>query len=108
MSDTPEVASPLAPQGASPLVEADPNSINTLIQERIDEVFNTLPTAKDEAGNYLLTDAKLTLMVEYYRKQRAHFLIESQQKEDKAASKGPRKATPKSVAAAIAATEDLL
>lgn len=105
-----EAASPLAPLGDSPLKEADLNSLNTFIKERIDEIFNLHPTVKDEEGNYLLTDAKLNQMVDYYRKERARFLIESQEKEAKALSKatGPRKAAPKSVAAMIAASEDLL
>ena len=100
--------SPLAPPGDSPLKEAEPGSINELIKERIDEIFNLHPTAKDEEGNYLLTEAKLNQMVEYYRKERSRFLVESQEKEAKALAKGPRKAVPKSVAAALAASEDLL
>ena len=104
-----EQVSPLAPPGDSPLKEAEPGSINELIKDRIDEIFNIRPTEKDDEGNYLLTDRKLDQMVEYYRKERTRFLVESQEKEAKAATKGTRKAVPKSVAEALATRgEDLL
>jgi hypothetical protein len=110
MSEQQSEASPLAPIGTSPLVEADPGSLNTLIKERIDEIFNLNPLPKDDNGNYLLTEAKLQQMVDYYRKERVRFLVESQEKEAKAAEKGirgPRKAAPKSIADALKG-EDLL
>ena len=54
-------------------------------------------------------DRKLDQMAEYFRKERTRFLVESQEKEAKALTKGTRKAVPKSVAEALATRgEDLL
>jgi predicted ATP-binding protein involved in virulence len=106
MSDNQSPASPLSPV-VSPLLEADPNSLNELIQERIDEIMNIRPLMKDQNGNYILTDAKLTEMVNYYRKKRVIFLKESQQKELKPREKRQKK-PPASVAEALASSEDLL
>jgi hypothetical protein len=89
--------SPLAPE-ASPLAEADPNSINELIGERIDEAFNMPPL--------LLTDTHLRNIVEYYRRERARFLVESQNKPARAPAGQRRK--PTSVADALASTSDLI
>ena len=97
--------SPLSP-ATSPLLEADPNSINELIKERIDEIMNIPPLAKDAEGNYLLTDDKLRLQVRYYQQERLRFLKESQEKESR-----PRaKRQPRAVAAeeAKVALRDLL
>lgn len=96
MSDPSPPPSPLAPE-VSPLLEADPNSINALIAERIDEIFNKPPA--------LLTDEDLRVQVEYYRRERERFLLESQQKPVR---QGPRKKAPTSVKEAIASTIDLL
>ena len=68
------------PPPPSPLLKADPNSINELIKERIDEIMNIPPLAKDAEGNYLLTDDKLRLQVRYYQQERLRFLKESQEK----------------------------
>lgn len=91
MSDS----SPLAPE-TSPLVEADPNSLNELIQGRIDEIFNKPPL--------MLSDDDLRLQVEYYRRERLRFLKES---ENKPPRSGPRKKTPTSVSDALSSSTDL-
>jgi hypothetical protein len=89
---------PLAPE-TSPLSEPDPNSLNELIESRIDDMFNK-PSLK-------ITDADLKVMVEYYQKERLRFKIESDQKDQK--PKGTRsKRAPTSVADAIAGTADML
>jgi hypothetical protein len=89
-------SSPLSPE-ASPLTEADPNSLNEFIQ-RVAEIFNK-PILE-------VSDQELLVAVEYYQKERARFKIESQQKEQRPKANGKgRKIT--SVADAIA-TEDLL
>lgn len=95
MSDATQ--SPLAPS-VSPLLEADPNSINEFIQQRVDDVFNTRPL--------LLDDAALRVAVEYYRAQRERFLKESQEKANKPPA--ARRKAPASVAEALASTTDLL
>ena len=97
MSDEPTEPSPLAPE-VSPLAEADPNSVNVFIQERVDEIFNTPPA--------LLTDEKLQVAVEYYRRERARFLLESQNKPARAT--GPRRKAPTSVQDALDSSADLL
>lgn len=88
---------PLAP-AVSPLLEADPNSVNELIANRIDEIFNKPPA--------LLTDDDLRVQVEYYRRERLRFLLESQNKPARAS--GPRKKTPTSVSDALGSDVDLL
>jgi hypothetical protein len=105
MSD-PTPSSPLAPE-VSPLAEADSASLNLLIAERIDAVFNQPPLAKDEHGNYVLTDADLNIMVAYFQKERGRFLLESQAKEA-AGPKTRRKPVPQSVTDALASNMDLL
>lgn len=97
MSDIPTEPTPLAP-AVSPLAEADPNSINAFIAERVDAIFNKPPA--------LLTDDDLKIAVEYYRKERARFLIESQNKPARAT--GPRRKVPTSIADALNSTTDLL
>ena len=97
MSETPPI-SPLAP-AVSPLLEADPNSINEMIQSRVDDIFNKKPL--------LLSEDDLRIAVEYYRKERHRFMLESQAK----LAKGPtvRRKAPTSVADALATPiEDLL
>jgi len=99
MSD-PTTRPALAPE-VSPLTEADPNSLNILIQERIDEIFNKKPT--------LLTDDDLRVIVEYYQKERLRFKAESQIKEAKPkAPAGARRKVPTSVAEALSTSLDLL
>jgi hypothetical protein len=88
--------SPLAPQ-TSPLLEADPNSLNELIQERINDIFNTPPLQ--------LTDDKLRVAVEYFRRERERFVKESAEKPQRT---GPRKKTPTSVSEALSSSADLL
>ena len=106
MSDNQVPISPLAP-AVSPLLEADPGAINDLIAERIDDIFNTPPLARDAEGNFLLTDAKLVTIVEYYRKERLRFMQESAVKAA-AGPKAPRKKVPGSVKEALTAAEDLI
>lgn len=93
-----EPTSPLAPE-VSPLLEADPNSINTFIQERVDKIFNKPPL--------LLSDEDLKVAVEYYRNERVRFAKESLNKESKPRVKAGTKA-PKSVKEALASIEDLI
>ena len=83
--------SPLSP-ATSPLLEADPNSLNELIKERIDDIMNISPLAKDADGNYLLTNDKLRLQVRYYQQERLRFLKESQEKESR--PRAARKSAP--------------
>lgn len=84
-----------APEGTSPLAEADPNSLNDLIEERIADILNEPPLT--------VSDAKLAKVVAYYRLGRARFAKESAEK----AAAGPRRkaAAPKSVAEALAAAQ---
>ena len=95
MSETEVPISPLAPD-VSPLAEADPNSINELIQQRIDDIFNKPPA--------LLTDEDLKFQCEYYRRERARFLIESQTKPVRATT---RRKAPTSVKEALESSSDL-
>ena len=89
----------LLPPGNSPLNEADPNSLNTLISDRITDIFNKPPL--------LVTDADLDAMVEYYQKERLRFKLESEMKEQR--PRVARKTTPTSVAEALnIATADLI
>lgn len=88
--------SPLAPS-VSPLIEADPNSLNELIQQRLDDIFNKKPPFSDE---------DLIIMVRYYQKERLRFMQESALKELK--PKATRRTAPKSVAEALSSSEDLL
>jgi hypothetical protein len=96
--------SPLAPE-QSPLAEADPNSLNEFIQNRVNEVFNKKPI--------LYSEQDINDVVEYYQKERLRFKIESQQKELRPkAARGTSKKPPTSVADALAAVstsaDDLL
>jgi|HubBroStandDraft_2_1064218.scaffolds.fasta_scaffold56532_4 hypothetical protein len=95
MSDTPHI-SPLAPT-SSPLAEADPNAINEFIEERVNVLFNKKPP---------FTDDELRPMIEYYRRERARFAVESAQKPP--GRTGAKRKTPTSVAEALASSEDLL
>lgn len=100
MSDNPTPA--LAPE-VSPLLEADPNSVNILTAERIDDIFNKKPI--------LLTDADLQQAVEYYRRERDRYKVESQEKDQKKTAAGPRRRAgpaPKSVSEALQSGMDLL
>lgn len=90
----------LMPPGASPLTEADPNSLNTLIAERITDIFNRPPL--------MISDADLDAMIEYYQRERLRFKQESEMKEQRPRGTS-RKKTPESVAEALEiATVDLL
>jgi hypothetical protein len=90
----------LEPIGGSPLTEADPNSLNELIQERITDLFNKKPIS--------VSDADLIQMVEYYRRERVRFKAESLAKEQKEPKpRGAKRATPKSVVEALASAEEL-
>lgn len=96
MSDDPTA---LAPTQASPITEADPNSINELIGDRLVEIFNKPPL--------LVSDDDLRLMVQYYQKERARFKQESAEKEQR--PRTVRRKAPQSVAEALAtATPDLI
>jgi hypothetical protein len=106
MSEQTTERSPLEPD-FSPLAEADPNSVNILIGERINKIMNTRPAD--------ITDDDLAAMVAYYRSERARFILESQNKAPRA-KPGTKpaakpKAAPKSVAevmAQAAAFDDML
>jgi hypothetical protein len=92
-----DAASPLTP-ATSPLTEADPNSLNELVSERLNEIFNKPPLS--------VSDDDLRLMVLYYQKERLRFKQESLEKESKPKT---RRTTPASVKEALAiATEDLI
>jgi hypothetical protein len=95
----------LAP-AVSPLTEASAGSLNEFISSRVDDIFNTDPRERDAAGNYVLTDSKLRLICEYYRKERQRFLSESQAKEAAGGAGRKKKPTPKSVAEALADNSD--
>lgn len=83
----------------SPLGEADPNSVNVLIAERITDIFNKPPL--------LVNDMDLELMIEYYQRERVRFKAESEIKEQRPRTKGRK--VPDSVGEALAqATVDLL
>lgn len=86
----------LAPD-SSPLSEADAGSINELVQQRIDDIFNKPPL--------LLTDADLRFQVEYYQRERIRFMQESAVKEQRPKIK---RKVPTSIADAIASSTDLL
>lgn len=89
----------LIPIGASPLSEADPNSVNTLIAERITDIFNKPPLS--------VTDSDLNAMVDYYQRERMRFKAESQLKEQR--PRGTARRKPESVAEALTiATEDMI
>lgn len=87
----------LAPT-TSPLAEADPDSINLLIKQRVSEIFNTRPL--------LLSDEDLRIAIGYYRRERVRFQQESAVKAN--APPKARKKTPTSVAEALISADDLL
>lgn len=96
----PSDTSPLAP-AVSPLLEADANSINDFIEDRVNEIFNKKPL--------LLSDDDLRIAVGYYRQERQRFMVESQAKANKAPSAtGGRRKTPTSVSDALSSSADLL
>lgn len=97
MSDDISSIAPLAPE-VSPLLEADPASLNEFISSRVNEIFNKPPLA--------VSDEDLMAMVEYYRRERTRFQIESAAKPPRAAkgTAAPKsKVAPKSVKEALAA-----
>jgi len=100
MSDTPP--NPLAPE-VSPLTEADPDSINKLIAERINAIMNTAPLDLSIEGD----DSDLRVLIAYHRRERARFIIESQNKAASPRAPG-RKKVPTSVADAMVANADLV
>ena len=73
---------------ASPLNEADPNSINDLIAQ-INVIFNKRPND--------LSDSDLATVVKYFRSERHRFVIESKS----VPVKGARRKIPTSVAEAL-------
>lgn len=102
----------LAP-AISPLLEADPASLDTLISSgRLDEIFNKPALT--------LTDGDLREVVLYYRRERARFLSDALLKEQTKPEPGTkRKAAPKTppksvedaleeMKASMASTVDLL
>jgi hypothetical protein len=92
-----QITNPLSPT-ASPLAEATPDSLNELVSERLNEIFNKPPLS--------VSDDDLRLMVVYYQKERLRFRQESQEKENKPKT---RRTTPTSIKEALAiATEDLI
>lgn len=89
----------LTPPSESPLSEADPKSLDHLIGDRINDIFNKAPL--------LVSDEELTLMIEYYQRERSRFKAESEMKEQR--PRGAPRKKPESVAEALAiATEDIL
>ena len=82
---------------ASPLAEADPDSINELLQKRLPVIFNLKPLD--------LTDTDVDLQVEYYRRERARVKVEQDSKPPRSAR---GKTAPKSVAEALAAHKDVV
>ena len=107
MSDQNLPPSPLAPT-VSPLTEADPSSVNLLIAERLDEIFNKNPLKKLPDGTYDLSDADLRSMILHYRQERQRYMIEAQIKANAPPKARKAVAVPKSVADAMASTDDLL
>lgn len=90
----------LAPM-VSPLTEADPNSLEELIESRLDDIFNKKPI--------LLSDDELRSIVAYYQKERERFRTESLEKESKPKTpRGAKKSVPKSISEALQASTDLL
>ena len=100
MSDTPLPT--LAPM-VSPLLEADPNSVNDLIAERINQIMNKPPFDITVDGD----DSDIAVLVAYHRRERARFLLEAQAKTAGPRS-GARKKAPGSVAEALVANADLI
>ena len=94
-----QAPSPLAP-AVSPLLEADPNAINDLIRERINDIFNTPPL--------VLTDTELLVQIEYYRRERHRFALESAQKALKDPGERKTRKVPTSVKEALTPASDLL
>lgn len=91
----------LIPAGASPLGEPDPNSLNTLIAERVNEIFNKAPLS--------LEDDELDLMIAYYQKERTRFKLESELKEQRPRATATKRKAPESVAEALTiATLDMI
>jgi len=80
-------ASLLAPE-VSPLTEADPNSLDDLIGERLNTIQNMKPLD--------VSDEDLRALIVYYQKGRAKFILESQNKAPRA--KPSAKPVPKSQA----------
>jgi len=100
MSDEKEAASPLEQFIAtSPLAEADPASLDAMIEERVGDIMNTPPLTLIARGPAAL-DIALKTLVKYYRDGRTRFAIESRN-----APKGPKKKAPKSVAEALSADD---
>lgn len=99
MSDTKPTLAP----AVSPLLEADPNSINDLIADRISQIMNKPPFDITIDGD----DSDIAVLVAYHRRERARFILEAQTKTAGPRS-GPRKKAPASVAAALAGTADLI
>lgn len=93
--------SPLEPT-VSPLDEADPKSLDELIQNRLSEIFNKRPM--------FLSDDDLNVAIEYYRRERQRFLLESEAK----AAKGPKepraakRKVPTSVKEVLPDADDLI
>lgn len=81
-----------APEGASPLAEADPASVDILVDERLRAIFNGDPL--------LLSEDQLARGVAYYRQLRQNY---EKDEAAKTASGTPRRrrAAPKSVAEAL-------
>ncbi len=79
----------------SPLNEADPNSLDELLTQRIGKIFNTPPLD--------LTNSDISDVVLYYRRERSRFLNDA--KQVKPGRK--RKTPPTSVAEALAMSDDV-
>ena len=92
--------SPLEPAGPSPLLEADPSSINEFISDRIGEIFNK-PSKS-------LTEDDLKIMVGYYRRERVKFLLDADAKALKEPKARKSSKPPTSVAQITTTWDDLI
>lgn len=99
MSDTPPT---LAPE-VSPLLEADPYSVNELIAERIGQIMNKAPLDITVDG----PDSDLAVLIAYHRRERSRFILETLAKTN-APRAASRKKAPTSVADALVANADLV
>jgi hypothetical protein len=79
--------------GPSPLLEANPQSLDKIMTERLAIIFNTMPSKYDPA------DTKM--VVEYYRNLRAQFLKAEVVKLAEGPKPKGRKAAVKSVKEAL-------
>jgi hypothetical protein len=86
----------------SPLTEADPKSLNELMQ-RIAHTFNTDPMERDPAsGQYLLTDKDIATNVKYFQLNRAKFAQLAKEKAEAGPKPRGKKASSNTISEALA------